>query len=95
MRSLAHTFRLLDVNSKGDIVGVVGTNQAMGEAITPRNPSGFLRTREGDYFELKVKDASNTQVIGMNNARDVVGRYTVGTTTRGFVYRLKIENQRD
>lgn len=83
-----------DINARGDAVGVVGTNQKM-TVGNPQNPSGFLRTNAGHYVELKVTGASSTQVIGINNARDVVGQYTAGGVTRGFVHRLKIEKPQD
>jgi uncharacterized membrane protein len=81
-----------DVNARGDIVGVVGDNQAntVGFAVNPR---GFLRTRQGDYRTLEVEGASATQVFGLNAIRDIVGQYTDGTGTHGFVYRLKRGNQ--
>jgi len=81
-----------DVNARGDIVGVVGDNQAntVGFAVNPR---GFLRTRQGDYRALEVEGASATQVFGVNAIRDIVGQYTDGTGTHGFVYRLKRGNQ--
>ena len=80
-----------DVNARGDVVGVVGDNQAMtvGQAINPR---GFLRTKDGQYRELHVEGSSVTQVNGINARRDIVGQYTVAGVSRGFVYRLSRGN---
>lgn len=77
-----------DVNARGDIVGVVGENQAntVGVAVNER---GFLRNRHGEYRILEVQGASSTQVIGINARREIVGQYTDATGTHGFVYRLK------
>ena len=76
-----------DVNARGDIVGVVGTNQA--DTIgAPVNPRGFLRTRQGEYRELGVEGASATQVFGINARRQIVGSYTDATGTHGFVQQL-------
>lgn len=77
-----------DINARGDIVGVRGDNPAntVGSAVNPR---GFLRTRDGEYLTLEVLGASNTQVIGINARRDIVGLYTDSTGTHGFVYRLE------
>jgi hypothetical protein len=79
-----------DVNARGDIVGVVGENQAntVGMAVNAR---GFLRNSRGEYRILEVQGASNTQVIGINARREIVGQYTDATTgkTHGFVYRVK------
>jgi hypothetical protein len=78
-----------DVNARGDIVGVVGENQAntVGVAVNAR---GFLRDRHGAYRILEVQGASSTQAIGINARREIVGQYTDGTTgrTNGFVYRV-------
>jgi uncharacterized membrane protein len=79
-----------DVNARGDIVGVVGENQAntVGFAVNER---GFLRNRHGEYRILEAQGASSTQVIGINTRREIVGQYTDAATgrTHGFVYRLK------
>ena len=79
-----------DANARGDIVGVVGENQAntVGLAVNAR---GFLRNRRGEYRILEVQGASNTQVIGINTRREIVGQYTdaITGTTHGFVYRVK------
>jgi uncharacterized membrane protein len=81
-----------DVNARGDIVGVVGENQAntVGVAVNAR---GFLRNKHGAYRILEVQGASNTQVIGINTRREIVGQYTDATTgtTHGFVYRVTSE----
>lgn len=76
-----------DVNARGDIVGVVGDNQAMtvGTAVNAR---GFLIAADGEHRVLAVQGATNTQVIGINSRRDIVGQYTDGTGTHGFVYTL-------
>ena len=78
-----------DANARGDIVGVVGENQAntVGVAVNAR---GFLRNRRGAYRILEVQGASSTQVIGINARREIVGQYTDATTgmTHGFVYRV-------
>ena len=81
-----------DVNPKGDIVGVYGANQA-NTVGTPIRPRGFLRTKDGDYRSLEVQGASSTTVFGINASRNIVGTYTDGTGTHGFVYRLKRGNQ--
>lgn len=81
-----------DVNAKGDVVGVYGSNQSgtVGAAV---NPSGFLRTKDGDYLGLRVQGASITQIFGINSLRCIVGQFTNSTGTYGFVYRLKEGNQ--
>jgi uncharacterized membrane protein len=79
------------VNPRGDIVGVYGTNQA-GTVGSPVSPRGFLRSREGDYQSLVVQGASNTQVFGISSPGVIVGQYTDGTGTHGFVYRLSRGN---
>lgn len=76
-----------DVNARGDIVGVVGENQAM-TVGSPVNARGFLITADGEHRVLAVQGATSTQVIGINSRRDIVGQYTDGTGTHGFVYRL-------
>ena len=77
-----------DVNARGDVVGVHGDNPAntIGAAVPP---SGFLRTKRGDYVDLKVQGAAATQVFGINSLRQIVGQYTDATGTHGFVYRLQ------
>ena len=77
-----------DVNPRGDIVGVVGDNQAetVGVAVNAR---GFLRTRDGQYRALEVAGATNTQALGINAKREIVGQYTDATGTHGFVQRVK------
>jgi probable HAF family extracellular repeat protein len=75
------------VNARGDIVGVYGTNQADTLGF-PAAPSGFLRTREGNYRGFVVRGASNTQPFGINSAGDIVGQYTDGTGTHGLVFRV-------
>jgi uncharacterized membrane protein len=76
-----------DVNARGDIVGVVGDNQAETLGF-PSNPRGFLRSRDGEYRALEVQGAAATQVFGINARREIVGQYTDGTGTHGFVYRV-------
>ena len=80
-----------DVNARGDIVGVVGDNQAgtVGSAVNPR---GFLRSRDGEYRALAVQGAAATQVFGINSRREIVGQYTDASGTHGFVYRVSREN---
>jgi hypothetical protein len=82
-----------DVNTRGDIVGVVGENQANTVGV-PVNARGFLRSRNGEYRIFEVQGASSTQVIGINARREIVGQYTDATTgmTHGFVYRVKRHN---
>ena len=76
-----------DVNARGDIVGVVGDNQA--ETLGgPSNPRGFLRSKDGEYRALEVQGAAATQVFGINARREIVGQYTDGTGTHGFVYQV-------
>lgn len=81
-----------DVNARGDIVGVVGDNQAMTVGV-PVNARGFLRTADGGELRLAVNGATNTQVFGINDRRQIVGQYTDHTGTRGFVYGLERGNQ--
>ena len=76
-----------DVNPRGDIVGVVGENQAM-TVGAPVNARGFLITPDGEHRLLAVQGAASTQVIGINSTREIVGQYTDATGTHGFVYRL-------
>ena len=83
-----------DVNARGDIVGVHGDNQA-NTVGSPVHPHGFLRTKDGEYRTLDVQGAISTQVFGINVLRDIVGTYTDATGTHGFVYRLKLDDQRD
>lgn len=77
-----------DINPRGDIVGVVGDNQAetVGVAVNAR---GFLRTRDGQDRALEVAGAANTQAFGINAKREIVGQYTDATGTHGFVQRVK------
>lgn len=76
-----------DVNARGDIVGVVGDNQSMTRGFAVR-PRGFLVSNDGDERIFDVRDATNTQFIGINDKGDVVGQYTDSTGTHGFVYRV-------
>jgi uncharacterized membrane protein len=85
-----------DVNARGDIVGVVGTNPPhVGDA--PANPRGFLRTRDGGYRALQVQDPTGTvfptTIFGINDRGDIVGQYNVGAVTRGFVHRGRRANR--
>jgi probable HAF family extracellular repeat protein len=77
-----------DVNARGDIVGVVGENQA-NTVGGPVNARGFLRNKHGDYRILEVQSASITQVFGINARREIVGLYIDATGTHGFVYRVE------
>jgi len=81
-----------DVNARGDIVGVVGDNQAETVGV-PSNPRGFLRSRDGEYRVLEVQGAANTQVFGVNARREIVGQYTDGTGTHGFAYQVSRGNR--
>ena len=81
-----------DVNARGDIVGVVGDNPA-NTIGAPVHPSGFMRTKRGNFFDLKVQGAAATQVFGINSPREIVGQYTNATGTHGFVYQLEEGNQ--
>jgi len=83
-----------DIDSRGDIVGVHGDNQANTVGI-PVNPRGFLRSRDGAYRSLAVLGAGSTQVFGINAKRDIVGQYSDSTGVHGFVYRLKPDKQDD
>jgi uncharacterized membrane protein len=80
------------VNARGDVVGVHGTNQA-GTVGSPVNPRGFLRTRDGNYVSLAVQGASSTQIFAINGIGDIVGAYTDGMGTHGFVSHIERSKQ--
>jgi uncharacterized membrane protein len=80
-----------DVNARGDIVGVVGDNQKETVGV-PVHPRGFLRSRDGVYLALEVQGAAATQAFGINARREIVGQYTDGTGTHGFVHRVSRGN---
>src|SRR5262249_14128948 len=71
------------VNARGDVVGFFGTNPMGAQPVSPR---GFLRTKKGNYQGYVIQGASVTQIWGINDSGDIVGQYTDGTGTHGFVY---------
>lgn len=83
-----------DVNARGDVVGVVGENQANTVGM-PVNGRGFLRNKHGAYRILEVLGGTNTQAIGINARREIVGQYTdAAGQTHGFVYQVKRDKRR-
>ena len=76
------------INARGDVVGSYGTNLADTVGV-PVSPRGFIRTGDGDFLGVAVQGASNTQVFGINDVGVVVGQYTDGTGTHGFVHRVR------
>lgn len=75
------------VNARGDVVGFYGTNQS-GTVGSPVSPSGFLRTRDGNYRGYAVVGARATQIWGTNDMGAIVGQYTDASGTHGFVYQV-------
>jgi hypothetical protein len=69
------------INNSGDIAGFE-TNGG--------NTEGFLRLNDGRVITLNVPGASMTQAFGVNDGDEVVGAYTVGTSssppTHGFIW---------
>ena len=80
-----HLTHAYGVNARGDVVGFYFTTFG---GTMPVDPSGFLRTREGNYRGYVVQGASTTQIWGINDMGNIVGQYTDGTGTHGFVFRV-------
>lgn len=70
------------INNNGDVAGF--------SANAAGTTNGFLRTARGRVFTLAVPGASMTQPLGVNDFREVVGVYTVGTgdnaVSHGFTW---------
>jgi hypothetical protein len=65
------------INNNGDVAGF-GT--VSGKTV------GFLRLNHGKVFTLKIAGADMTQAFGVNDADEVVGAYTKGANSYGFVW---------
>ncbi len=65
------------INNNGDVAGF-GTQS--GKVV------GFLRLNHGTVFTLKAPGASMTQAFGVNDGDVVVGAYTVGAKSFGFIW---------
>ena len=66
------------INNSGDIAGFFTT--AAGAT------DGFLRTGEGRAYTLAYPGASATQALGVNDTREVVGVYTVGSGNNAVMH---------
>jgi hypothetical protein len=51
------------------------------------NYHGFLRDKKGNFTQIDVPGAASTSVYGLNDGGDIVGGYSDGTTTHGFLLR--------
>jgi hypothetical protein len=75
------------INNRGDIAGF-GTD-ATGDASNGQ-VVGYLLRRNGDVTVLSVPGSSMTQALGIDDRREVVGVYAVGTgndaLTHGFTW---------
>lgn len=73
------------INNHGDVAGFFAN--AAGAT------DGFLRTDEGHVYPLAYPGASMTQALGVNDSREVVGVYTVGSgnnaATHGFTWTIR------
>ena len=60
-------------------------------AFKTANPSeehGFVRTRDGQYIQIDVPGSFQTEVYGVNNSGDLVGRYRDhGGVDHGYLLR--------
>ena len=61
------------INDRGDIAGNYGSD-------------GFLLTRGGQFISLSAPGASATMALGVNNFDEVVGTYTVGSSTSAVMH---------
>jgi hypothetical protein len=68
------------INDRGDVVGIYGENEAGIRSFLL--PAGAIRPQL-----LDVPGASRTRAHDIANTGAVVGEYTAGGTTRGFLYR--------
>jgi hypothetical protein len=70
------------INNRDDVAGFLTNAKGTTDA--------FLRSAEGRTYTLAYPGASATQALGVNDFREVVGVYTVGTgdnaTTHGFTW---------
>ncbi|HEX6453761.1 MAG TPA: hypothetical protein VF060_30385 [Trebonia sp.] len=73
------------INNRDDVAGF--------SATAAGTTDGFLRTRGGHVYTLAYPGASMTQALGVNDFREVVGVYTVGSgnnaMTHGFTWTPK------
>jgi hypothetical protein len=68
------------INDRGDVVGIYGENEAGIRSFLL--PAGAIRPQL-----LDVPGATRTRAHDIGNSGAVVGEYTAGGITRGFVYR--------
>lgn len=70
------------INNNGDVAGFYNKTKSQVDA--------FLKERSGRFITLAYPRASMTQALGVNDFREVVGVYTVGTgdnaATHGFTW---------
>jgi hypothetical protein len=65
------------INNHGDIAGFETVDAVM---------QAFLLQANGHFTALKFPGATATQAFGVNDRDEVVGAYTVGTTSHGFTW---------
>jgi hypothetical protein len=65
------------INNNGDVAG---------SATESGKTVGFLKLNNGTVFTLSVPGATMTQAFGVNDGDIVVGAYTVGSNSYGFVW---------
>jgi hypothetical protein len=66
------------INNRGDVAGFYNK--------TSKQVDAFLKLG-GSFITLAVPGADMTQAFGVNDSDWVVGTYTVGTATHGFIWR--------
>jgi len=69
------------INDRGDVVGFLQQSTA------DTKSEGFLLKADGKLEVLNVPGSSFTQALGVSNDDDVVGQFTDGTGTHGFLYK--------
>jgi hypothetical protein len=67
------------INSRGDVAGFYNVNS--------KTVDGFIKLATGLFLKLAVPGADMTQAFGVNDLDVVVGAYTVGTASHGFIWR--------
>jgi hypothetical protein len=67
------------INNRGDVAGFYNVNS--------KTVDGFIKLANGTFTKLAVPGADMTQAFGVNDSDWVVGAYTVGTATHGFIWR--------
>ena len=72
---------VLDINDNGTIVGAFKTTD-------PDVEHGFVRTPDGQYTQLDIPGAIQSEAYGINNSGDIVGRYRdTGGVDHGYLLR--------